>query len=175
MVMVDRVSLWDRTEVSPEDEIGTVLDIFRDRHPDEPTELIESAFTSAFDHHDGQKRKSGEAYITHPVAVAEIIADLGLDDVSIASALLHDTVEDTGAGLDEIEDQFGSEVATIVDGVTKLDRLQFDTKEVGARSPRDRRRRCENILSASRVQTVGARARARARSNLEIGTVGRTA
>lgn len=129
MVMVDRVSLWDRTEVSPEDEIGTVLDIFRDRHPDESTALIESAFTSAFDHHDGQKRKSGEAYITHPVAVAEIIADLGLDDVSIASALLHDTVEDTGAGLDEIEDQFGSEVATIVDGVTKLDRLQFDTKE----------------------------------------------
>ncbi|MEM7288229.1 MAG: RelA/SpoT family protein, partial [Actinomycetota bacterium] len=129
MVMVDRVSLWDRTEVSPEDEIGTVLDIFRDRHPDESTSLIESAFTSAFDHHDGQKRKSGEAYITHPVAVAEIIADLGLDDVSIASALLHDTVEDTGAGLDEIEDQFGSEVATIVDGVTKLDRLHFDTKE----------------------------------------------
>ena len=129
MVMVDRVSLWDRTEVSPDDEIGTVLDIFRDRHPDESTDLIEAAFTSAFEHHDGQKRKSGEAYITHPVAVAEIIADLGLDDVSIASALLHDTVEDTGAGLDEIEDQFGSEVATIVDGVTKLDRLKFDTKE----------------------------------------------
>ena len=99
------------------------------RHPGASPELIQRAFKAAHAAHDGQMRKSGEAYITHPVAVAEIIADLGLDDVTIASAILHDTVEDTGAGLDEIEAQFGPDVAAIVDGVTKLDRLKFDTKE----------------------------------------------
>ena len=74
-------------------------------------------------------RLSGEPYIRHPLAVATIVARLGLDDVSIAASLLHDAVEDTDVALAAIEDDFGAEVARIVDGVTKLDRVQYDTRE----------------------------------------------
>ena len=129
MAIVDRVPLWDRVDAAPDDDMTAVLSIYGVRHPGLPDDLIVRAYQAAYDAHSGQMRKSGDAYITHPLAVAEIIADLGLDDVTIASALLHDTIEDTGAGLGEIEAEFGTEVAAIVDGVTKLDRLKFDTKE----------------------------------------------
>src|SRR6202034_1110121 len=76
-----------------------------------------------------QLRRSGEPYVTHPVAVATIVAQLGLDAPTVAAALLHDAVEDTKITLETIEERFGSTVARVVDGVTKLDRLQFDSKE----------------------------------------------
>ena len=79
--------------------------------------------------HRDQTRSSGEGYINHPLAVARIVADIGLDDTSLAAALLHDAVEDTEITLADVEKHFGSDVATIVDGVTKLERLQFDSKE----------------------------------------------
>jgi GTP diphosphokinase / guanosine-3',5'-bis(diphosphate) 3'-diphosphatase len=79
--------------------------------------------------HDGQWRKSGEAYITHPVAVATELAQLGLDTPTLVAALLHDVVEDTGAGLEDIREGFGDAVAHLVDGVTKLDRLQVESKQ----------------------------------------------
>jgi GTP diphosphokinase / guanosine-3',5'-bis(diphosphate) 3'-diphosphatase len=79
--------------------------------------------------HEGQQRKSGEAYITHPVAVAINLAELGLGTATIVAALLHDVVEDTAAGLDDITDGFGEEVAYLVDGVTKLDRIRVESKE----------------------------------------------
>ena len=79
--------------------------------------------------HAQQVRSSGDPFITHPLAVAEILADLGLDDITIAAALLHDAVEDTHVSLDDLVHEFGDDVATIVDGVTKLDRLQFDSRE----------------------------------------------
>ena len=79
--------------------------------------------------HAGQLRRSGEPYITHPIAVAGIVADLGLDAQTVAAALLHDAVEDTGVTTEIIERDFGPAVALIVEGVTKLDRLQFDSKE----------------------------------------------
>ncbi|MEI6742655.1 MAG: bifunctional (p)ppGpp synthetase/guanosine-3',5'-bis(diphosphate) 3'-pyrophosphohydrolase, partial [bacterium] len=79
--------------------------------------------------HQHQLRGSGESYINHPIAVAKIVADIGLDDISLAAALLHDAVEDTEITLEEVERDFGKEVASIVDGVTKLERLQFDSKE----------------------------------------------
>ena len=79
--------------------------------------------------HAGQLRRSGEPYITHPIAVAGIVADLGLDAMTVAAALLHDAVEDTGVTTEVIDRDFGPSVALIVDGVTKLDRLQFDSKE----------------------------------------------
>jgi guanosine-3',5'-bis(diphosphate) 3'-pyrophosphohydrolase len=79
--------------------------------------------------HAGQTRRSGEPYVTHPIAVASIVADLGLDAQTVAAALLHDAVEDTGVTTEIIERDFGPEVALIVEGVTKLDRLQFDSKE----------------------------------------------
>ena len=72
--------------------------------------------------HEGQKRKSGDPYITHPVAVATILAELGMTGTTLAAALLHDTVEDTAYSLDELRSEFGPEVAMLVDGVTKLDR-----------------------------------------------------
>ncbi len=106
-----------------------VLQSFLRRHPDEDTELIVRAAETATVAHAGQLRRSGEPYITHPIAVAGIVADLGLDAQTVAAALLHDAVEDTGVTTEVIDRDFGSAVALIVDGVTKLDRLQFDSKE----------------------------------------------
>jgi len=89
--------------------------------------LIRSAFDVAVDAHKDQRRKSGEAYIFHPIAVAKIVAsEIGLDAVSIASALLHDVVEDTPYTLDDIERMFGETVARIVDGLTKIAHLKKD-------------------------------------------------
>lgn len=83
------------------------------------------AFNVADECHRGQNRKSGEPYITHPVAVTTILAELGLDEDTLVAALLHDTVEDTGYTLKELEKDFGSTVALLVDGVTKLDKVEF--------------------------------------------------
>ncbi len=92
-------------------------------------EMVRRAYRAAEEAHAGQVRLSGDAYITHPLAVATVVAELGLDDVSVAAALLHDAVEDTGMALAEVEAGFGPEVAAIVDGLTKLDRLRFDSRE----------------------------------------------
>jgi len=106
-----------------------VVEAFLRRHPGADTSMIVRAAETATTAHAGQLRRSGEPYITHPIAVAGIVADLGLDAQTVAAALLHDAVEDTGVTADMIEGNFGSAVAAIVDGVTKLDRLQFDSKE----------------------------------------------
>ena len=88
-------------------------------------ELVERAFKAAAIAHEGQFRKSGEPYITHPVAVAEILLELGLDAETIAASLLHDTVEDTAFTIEKIKVEFGARVAELVEGVTKLDRLSY--------------------------------------------------
>jgi hypothetical protein len=106
-----------------------VVEAFLRRHPGDETSLILRAAETATVAHAGQLRRSGEPYITHPIAVAGIVADLGLDAQTVAAALLHDAVEDTGVTKEVIERDFGPAVALIVDGVTKLDRLQFDSKE----------------------------------------------
>ena len=94
---------------------------------DKDKKLIRSAFDVAVDAHKDQRRKSGEAYIFHPIAVAKIVASkIGLDAVSIASALLHDVVEDTAYTLGDIERMFGETVARIVDGLTKISHLKKD-------------------------------------------------
>ncbi len=91
---------------------------------DEDKKLIRKAFDTAVDAHKDQRRKSGEAYIFHPIAVAKIVAsEIGLDATSIAAALLHDVVEDTEYSLDNIEEMFGKTVAVIVDGLTKISHL----------------------------------------------------
>ena len=87
--------------------------------------LVERAFLRAEEVHRGQLRKSGDPYITHPVAVAEILLEFGLDATTLAAALLHDTVEDTSFTIEKLRTEFGDEVATLVDGVTKLDRLTY--------------------------------------------------
>jgi GTP pyrophosphokinase len=126
---VDRVLPWRRNQQPPADEVAPLLNAFRARHPKAPTALITRAYLKAADAHRGQSRSSGEPFIQHPLAVARIVAELGLDDVTLAAALLHDTVEDTGLTLDEVGVRFGRDVAAIVDGVTKLDRVQFDSRE----------------------------------------------
>jgi GTP pyrophosphokinase len=113
----------------PTSLLQPVLDAFRRRHPSDDVSLILQAAEVATKAHAGQRRKSGEPYVTHPIAVAGVVADLGLDAQTVVAALLHDAVEDTGVTLEEISDLFGETVARIVDGVTKLDRLQFDSKE----------------------------------------------
>ena len=106
-----------------------VIQAFLRRHPGDDTSLIVRAAETATVAHAGQLRRSGEPYVTHPIAVAGIVADLGLDAQTVAAALLHDAVEDTGVTTEVIDRDFGPAVALIVDGVTKLDRLQFDSKE----------------------------------------------
>ncbi|MEI7591795.1 MAG: bifunctional (p)ppGpp synthetase/guanosine-3',5'-bis(diphosphate) 3'-pyrophosphohydrolase [Actinomycetes bacterium] len=129
MATVDRVLPWRRHVAPHSQEIAPLIDAFRERHPKDSTARIIQAYELARDAHLGQTRKSGEPYVQHPVAVAKIVAELGLDDVTVSAALLHDAVEDTGITLDDLTALFGEDVAAIVDGVTKLDRLKFDSKE----------------------------------------------
>lgn len=96
-------------------------------NPNYNTELIGKAFDTAERQHEGQFRRSGEPYFIHPIAVAKILAELGMDDETIAGGLLHDVVEDTGYTLDDIKKEFGDEIALLVDGVTKLGAIKFDS------------------------------------------------
>ncbi|MFV0319419.1 MAG: RelA/SpoT family protein [Microbacterium sp.] len=107
------------------DDVEHLLRTVRANHPKGDLAVIERAYAVAARAHEGQVRRSGEPYITHPVAVAQILADLGLGPRAIAAALLHDTVEDTGYELDQLTHEFGDEVAMLVDGVTKLDKVKY--------------------------------------------------
>src|SRR5215207_8820738 len=99
--------------------------LHRQSHPKADLVLLQRAYDVAEAAHSGQKRKSGDPYITHPLAVATILAGLGMDTTTLVAALLHDTVEDTGETLEKITAEFGSEVAHLVDGVTKIDRVKL--------------------------------------------------
>lgn len=96
-------------------------------YPNADTKLIEKAYTFSEKAHEGQMRRSGEAYISHPLAVAGILADLKLDIDSILTGLLHDTVEDTSATMEDIRREFGETVGVLVDGVTKISQMKFKT------------------------------------------------
>jgi GTP pyrophosphokinase len=124
-----RVLPWRRGIAAPSVETAPLIAVFHSRHPKAPTTRILKAYEVAARAHEGQQRRSGEPYVQHPLAVAEIVAKFGLDDTTICAALLHDAVEDTAVTLDEIERDFGSDVAQIVDGVTKLQRVHFDSQE----------------------------------------------
>jgi GTP pyrophosphokinase len=102
-----------------------LVDGLSQSHPGFALSELEKAFTAAEKAHSGQLRKSGEEYITHPVAVAQILIDLGMDLATVIAALLHDTVEDTSFSIEQIKNQFGDEVSSLVDGVTKLDKLTY--------------------------------------------------
>ena len=106
-------------------ELQAVIRSVKANHPKADSSVIERSFVAAEKAHSTQLRKSGEPYITHPLAVAQILADLGIGATTIAAALLHDTVEDTDYTLDFVRRDFGDEVAMLVDGVTKLDKLKF--------------------------------------------------
>jgi GTP pyrophosphokinase len=92
-------------------------------------ELLERAFVFASEAHDGQQRRSGEDFLHHPLGVARILADLHADDATIAGALLHDVVEDTSRSPEEVRDEFGDEIGQLVEGVTKLTRIHFQSRE----------------------------------------------
>mgnify|MGYP004515266363 FL=1 len=98
-------------------------------NPNADTEKIRRAYELACDAHKDQKRISGTPYITHPLAVATIVADMQMDVDSVCAALLHDVVEDTAYSIDDIKERFGEQVALLVDGVTKLDKISFSSKE----------------------------------------------
>ena len=106
-------------------DLTKLLNTVKSNHPRGDLAIVEHAYQVADEKHRGQKRQSGEPYITHPLAVAQILAELGLGPRAIAAALLHDTVEDTGYPLDELQAEFGDEVALLVDGVTKLDKVKY--------------------------------------------------
>ncbi|GAA0226688.1 hypothetical protein GCM10009539_10010 [Cryptosporangium japonicum] len=108
-----------------EDPLHNLLTLHRQVHPKAEVEVVRRAYTIAERAHRGQMRKSGEPYITHPLAVTEICAELGMDTTALVAAILHDTVEDTQYTLDQLRADFGDEVALLVDGLTKLDKVRF--------------------------------------------------
>ncbi|HEX2421210.1 MAG TPA: HD domain-containing protein, partial [Acidimicrobiia bacterium] len=117
------------SSATTEPALGLLEAAHRRHFPDGDFKLIETAYRVAEKAHRGQVRKSGDPFITHPVAVTEILAEYGLDSTTLAASLLHDTVEDTSLTLAQIEKQFGAEVAQLIDGVTKLDRIQYSSPQ----------------------------------------------
>ena len=115
---------------SPEVLYEELINSVRKYHPSTDISMIEKAYRVASEAHEGQKRKSGEPYIIHPLCVAIILADLELDKETIVAGLLHDAVEDTWMTYEEVEKEFGSEVALLVDGVTKLGQLSYSADKV---------------------------------------------
>ncbi|MGW2014142.1 RelA/SpoT family protein [Streptomyces sp. NPDC001927] len=107
------------------DAIGHVAEAHRAHHPDADLAVLRRAYVLAEFSHRGQFRKSGEPYITHPLAVTLILAELGAETTTLTAALLHDTVEDTEVTLDQVREQFGDEVAYLVDGVTKVEKIDY--------------------------------------------------
>ena len=105
--------------------VAPLIATLKESHPSSRLSDVERAFEVAKEAHQGQFRKSGEEYITHPVAVSQILAELGLNDTTIIASLLHDTVEDTPYSLTQLRSDFGDEIANLVDGVTKLDKLTY--------------------------------------------------
>ncbi|MFI8433934.1 RelA/SpoT family protein [Streptomyces sp. NPDC079020] len=105
--------------------IGHVAEAHRAHHPDADLTILHKAYVLAESSHRGQMRKSGEPYITHPLAVTLILAELGAETTTLTASLLHDTVEDTEVTLDQVRQQFGEEVCYLVDGVTKLEKVDY--------------------------------------------------
>lgn len=106
-----------------------IQDRVKSYYPDADLDLIRAAYIYSAQVHQGQTRASGEPYLVHPVAVANILAHMRLDEASVATAFLHDTVEDTLTTLEDVEHYFGKEIASLVDGVTKISKMEFQSKE----------------------------------------------
>ncbi len=115
--------------VKKTNQFARLLQALSESLPPDDIAQIEEAYEFSAAQHDGQRRRSGEPYITHPVAVADILTAFRVDRATIQAALLHDVVEDTSVALDDIRTRFGDDVALIVDGVSKLDKLHFDSAE----------------------------------------------
>ena len=105
--------------------LDPLIAVVRANHPKADISLLERAYNTAEHYHRGQTRKSGDPYITHPLAVATILAELGMTEPVLCAGLLHDTVEDTSYTRDQLAADFGEEIAVLVDGVTKLDKVTY--------------------------------------------------
>ncbi|MCM1049440.1 MAG: bifunctional (p)ppGpp synthetase/guanosine-3',5'-bis(diphosphate) 3'-pyrophosphohydrolase [Clostridiales bacterium] len=130
---------------SPETLYQELIARVRKYHPSDDISLIENAYHVAYEAHKEQVRKSGEPYIIHPLCVAIILADLELDKETVIAGLLHDVVEDTPITDEEIEEKFGADVALIVDGVTKLDKMSFHGSNDGDKNAEKLERQAENL------------------------------
>ena len=119
-----------REFMTPEELYNELINSVHKYHPSADITMIEKAYQTAREAHKDQKRKSGEPYIIHPLCVSIILADLELDKETIVAGLLHDAVEDTWMTFDEVQNEFGSEVALLVDGVTKLGQLSYDADKL---------------------------------------------
>ncbi len=119
----------DTTDTFAPATLDGVITAFEAHHPEGDTDLLRHAHEVATVAHSGQVRKTGDPYISHPTTVALMLAEYGLDQQTISAAFLHDTVEDTPLSLAEIDHEFGSEIAGLIDGVTKLDRVRFSNRE----------------------------------------------
>ncbi len=108
--------------------INDIIDEVLSHHPEADISLIQRAYVFSAQSHEGQVRLSGEPYLSHPLEVAYLLAQMGLGPVSVACGLLHDTVEDTHASLDDLDELFGEEVADIINGVTRISQISFDKK-----------------------------------------------
>src|SRR5512146_2599421 len=106
-----------------------LLRLVRAYRPNDDLALIRKAYEYSTQHHTGQRRASGEPYLVHPLEVACLLAEIRMDPIAIAGGLLHDLVEDTSVTSKEIEQEFGEQVARIVDGVTKIGKIDFATRE----------------------------------------------
>lgn len=117
------------TTEAPSASLTDVLGAFAEHHPGGDLDRLRRAHETAREAHEGQVRKTGDPYITHPLAVALMLAEYGLDEDTLVAAFLHDTVEDTDLTLTQLAKQFGDEVAQLIDGVTKLDRVRYSNRE----------------------------------------------
>src|SRR5271163_1908571 len=106
-----------------------LIETVRKNRPSDDTEIIRKAWDYCLEHHAAQKRASGEPYVLHPLEVAQVLAEMKLDSTAIAAGLLHDAVEDTPVTTEDISARFGEQVAHIVEGVTKIDKIQFANRE----------------------------------------------
>src|SRR5690625_4695997 len=110
-------------------DITSLVERVKSYNPNSDISCIQRAYECGEKAHRGQYRDSGEAFFQHPVSVARILSELELDPVTIAAGLLHDVLEDTDVTREELEEEFGSEIVRLVDGVTKLSKIQFQSKE----------------------------------------------
>ncbi len=113
----------------PAVRLEDIVERLQNHHPDTDVDLLRRAYIFSARAHQGQTRLSGESYLNHPIEVAAILADLKLDAVTVAAGLLHDTIEDTSATTEEVRSVFGDEVAALVDGMTKLSRMELQSRE----------------------------------------------
>ena len=110
-------------------KIDEIIDTVKMYHPDTDCSVIQKAYLFAKEAHDGQKRLSGEDFINHPIEIARILSNLQLDETTVSAGLLHDVVEDTSISLDDIREGFSDEIASLVDGVTKINRIKVSGED----------------------------------------------